>query len=189
MMLHDTVWGAMSEAFESVEGPLVDRMMCAMDAAEREGGDVRGAQSAAIKIAVSKRPEKPWEGVIYDFKVYDHPEPLQELRRLVRVRQAHDRTNAAHKLLFEDHIDDDAIAQSMKQFNDALSHIPNLDSKLQHQCAYGLSLLKKGRIHDALSLFREVFEADARWREVIARVVRVNPDRPYARELRQLLSQ
>ncbi|WP_404292017.1 DUF1028 domain-containing protein [Microvirga sp. RSM25] len=63
--------------------PFADRLMSALDAGQAEGGDKRGKQSAAIKI---------WRDEPYpmlDLRVDDHPEPLDEMRRLYGV--AHER--------------------------------------------------------------------------------------------------
>ena len=48
MMEKKSVWSEMSHAYENTEGDLADRMMAALEAAEKEGGDIRGKQSAAI---------------------------------------------------------------------------------------------------------------------------------------------
>ena len=56
--------------------PLVDRIIAAMQAGEDAGGDKRGKQCAALRI---QGPE------VYprlDIRVDDHPQPLNELRRL-----------------------------------------------------------------------------------------------------------
>src|SRR4028119_171528 len=55
LMDKPTVWPAMARAFESTRGDLAERMLAAMDAAEAEGGDIRGRQSAA-PIVVRARP-------------------------------------------------------------------------------------------------------------------------------------
>lgn len=60
-----------------------DRLMTALDAGQAEGGDKRGKQSAAIKIWRTE----PYP--VLDLRVDDHPEPLQELRRLYDI--AHER--------------------------------------------------------------------------------------------------
>ena len=189
IMLKDTVWGAMAAAFENSQGELIDRMMDAMEAAEGEGGDIRGAQSAVIKIVSSGQIEKPWQGRICDLRVYDSPEPLKELRRLVNTGRLHLQAIQAHNLLYEENIDDEEIALSMEQFNEAVSKIPNIDSKLQLQVQYALSLLDKGKEDEALPLFRQVFAIDPVWREMVMRVARVNPDKFYSQMLDRILSQ
>ena len=58
----------------------------ALDAAEAAGGDIRGRQSAAILVVPAEG--EPWETVVR-LRVEDHPEPLAELRRLVRLHDAY----------------------------------------------------------------------------------------------------
>ncbi|UOQ43577.1 DUF1028 domain-containing protein [Halobacillus salinarum] len=66
----------MAETFEKSKGALADRLLLAMEAADHVGGDVRGKQSAVIKVAaVDHFP-------FVDFRVDDHPEPVKELRRV-----------------------------------------------------------------------------------------------------------
>ncbi|PZN99823.1 MAG: DUF1028 domain-containing protein [Hyphomicrobiales bacterium] len=56
-----------------------ERLIVAMEAGERAGGDKRGRQSCAIRIW----SEAPFP--TFDLRVDDHPEPLSELRRLWRL--------------------------------------------------------------------------------------------------------
>ncbi len=79
---------AMARAYESTRGELVDKLLAALEAGDRAGGDRRGKQSAAIVVY------KPCggyggceEGVgrYVDLRVDDHPEPVQELKRLFRI--------------------------------------------------------------------------------------------------------
>lgn len=87
MMLKDTVPAAMAMAYEATQGELMERMMAAMEAAEAEGGDIRGSQSAAIMIYGSE--DKPhWANRVYDLRVDEHKNPIKELRRLTTMRQA-----------------------------------------------------------------------------------------------------
>ena len=57
MMLNNTVWDAMANAFEKTKGDLSDRMIAALKAAQSEKGDIRGSQSAAILIVKDKAQE------------------------------------------------------------------------------------------------------------------------------------
>src|SRR6185503_8925630 len=50
LMEKETVWPAMARAYEAAKGDLADRLLAALDAAQAEGGDIRGVQSAAILI-------------------------------------------------------------------------------------------------------------------------------------------
>ncbi len=86
MMTASSVVPAMANAFERAEGDLAQRMLAALEAAQAEGGDIRGMQSAALKI-VDGKPDPAWP-YIYDLRVDEHDEPLRELARLVRLRHA-----------------------------------------------------------------------------------------------------
>lgn len=87
MMRRPGVPEAMADAFVSASGPLVLRLLAALDAAEAAGGDIRGRQSAAV-VVVSGDRMAPMLGQIADVRVDDHPDPLTELRRLVELRRA-----------------------------------------------------------------------------------------------------
>jgi uncharacterized Ntn-hydrolase superfamily protein len=56
-----------------------ERLLAAMEAGEAAGGDRRGRQSAAIRVA----SRDPYPDL--DLRVDDHPDPLAELRRLHAV--------------------------------------------------------------------------------------------------------
>jgi uncharacterized Ntn-hydrolase superfamily protein len=98
MMRRDTVWGAMAEAFGSAEGDLADRLLVALDAGEAEGGDVRGRQAARLLVVRAEATDRPWEDVLVDLRVDDHPDPLRELRRLLGLKRAYDLLDRAEEL-------------------------------------------------------------------------------------------
>jgi uncharacterized Ntn-hydrolase superfamily protein len=76
----------MAKAFESAEGPLAWRLMAALEAGEKAGGDKRGKQSAAI-LVVRERAGPNGRGDRYlDFRVDDHKEPVTELARILALR-------------------------------------------------------------------------------------------------------
>src|SRR5260370_702858 len=79
-------------------GPLAVRFMAALDAAEAEGGDIRGKQSAAMLVVRGAPTGRSWEDRIIDLRVEDSPEPLIELRRLLDIRRAYDVDSEADKL-------------------------------------------------------------------------------------------
>jgi uncharacterized Ntn-hydrolase superfamily protein len=96
MMATDTVPAAMAAAYEESLGDLAERMLAALDAAEGEGGDVRGRQSAAL-LVVAPTGES-WR-TRFDVRVDDHPEPLPELQRLVRLARAYELAERADEAL------------------------------------------------------------------------------------------
>ena len=84
MMLKRTVWKAMSQAFEGAAGPLSMRMLTALKAAEDEGGDIRGRQSAAMLIVSTEDTGKTERARIMD---PDHPE-VEEMEDLLEAGAA-----------------------------------------------------------------------------------------------------
>jgi uncharacterized Ntn-hydrolase superfamily protein len=79
----EAVVADMVSAFEKTEGHLSYRLMAALDAGQKAGGDTRGMQSAAILIV--KKDGGVWlnNDVVMRLQVDDNPEPLVELRRLI----------------------------------------------------------------------------------------------------------
>ena len=95
LMEKDTVWDAMHAAYESSSEPLAERMMAALEAAEAEGGDIRGKQSAAMLVVSGRPTGRSWEDRTIEIRVEDAPDPLVELRRLLRVKRAYMALNDA----------------------------------------------------------------------------------------------
>ena len=97
MMRRASVWDAMHEAFVAAPGDLAHRLLAALDAAEDEGGDIRGRQAAGIDVVRPAASEEPWRGVLLHVHVDDHPEPLAELRRLVDLKAAYDLLDSSER--------------------------------------------------------------------------------------------
>src|SRR5207248_3701279 len=90
LMERDTVWDAMAAAYENAAGrPLAERLIEALRAAEGEGGDIRGRQSAALLLVSGRPTGRLWEDRLMDLRVEDHEDPVEELARLVRLRTAY----------------------------------------------------------------------------------------------------
>jgi uncharacterized Ntn-hydrolase superfamily protein len=98
MMAHATVWGAMARAYDAAAGPLARRLQAALHAAEGQGGDVRGRQSAALLVAPAHG--EPWQARV-DLRVEDHADPLVELRRLLDLQRAYELAGDADELMGE----------------------------------------------------------------------------------------
>ncbi len=95
MMRGPGVWPAMLETYETSKGPLADRLMAALDAAEAAGGDIRGRQSAAMLIVSATSSSQPWRERLVDLRVDDSPNPLGELRRLIGVHRGYQHMEVA----------------------------------------------------------------------------------------------
>jgi uncharacterized Ntn-hydrolase superfamily protein len=82
------VVSSMVEAFEKTPGHLSLRLLAALEAGQKAGGDKRGMQSAAMLIV--KKDGGVWlhNDVVLRLQVDDSPEPIKELRRLVEKAAA-----------------------------------------------------------------------------------------------------
>ncbi len=78
---------AMVASFESSSGPLAERLMDALDAAQAAGGDARGMQSGAI-LVVAPRVRGAFHDRVVDIRVDDHRTPLMELRRILDLQRS-----------------------------------------------------------------------------------------------------
>lgn len=109
MMTQTTVIDAMRQAFETTTGSLAQRMLAALQAAQAEDGDIRGMQSAALKVVSGDQQQPEWES-LYDLRVDESDDPVSELARLVSIRHAQLLDSVGHSLLQEGNLDE-ALAQ------------------------------------------------------------------------------
>jgi uncharacterized Ntn-hydrolase superfamily protein len=79
---------AIAETFEAGSGPLAERLMDCLDAAQAAGGDRRGQQSAALLVVEKDAGYAGLSDVVVELRVEDHERPLEELRRLFGLHQA-----------------------------------------------------------------------------------------------------
>jgi uncharacterized Ntn-hydrolase superfamily protein len=90
----------MARAYEETAGPLVGRLVAALEAGQAAGGDRRGQQSAAVVVERLGARNDSREGIdrICDLRVEDHVEPIRELRRLVGIWSVWDAQRRANAL-------------------------------------------------------------------------------------------
>lgn len=155
LMLNDKVWPAMARAFENTKGDLADRMLAALDAAQAAGGDIRGRQSAAIIVVTGKPTGQAWKDRTFDLRVDDSPEPLQELRRLVRLQRAYNHMNAGD-LAVEKKDNEGAL----REYSAAEALVPDNAEMIYW---HAVALVNMGRVDESLPLFRKVFAMDRNW--------------------------
>jgi len=167
IMARNTVWGAMGRAFESAPGDLAERLLAALDAAQREGGDIRGMQSEALIVVSGDRSLPPWER-IFDLRVEDSRAPLVELRRLLRVARAY-----RHATDGDNYVTANRIDSAVASYAAADALLP--DSAVNGELAYWLAvtLADRGRVSEAMPLFRRAFAQDTSWATLLWRLPRV----------------
>lgn len=164
LMLNDKVWPAMARAFENTKGDLADRMLAALDAAQAAGGDIRGRQSAALIVVTGKPTGQAWKDRTFDLRVDDSPEPLRELRRLVRLQRAYNHMNAGD-LAVEKKDNEGAL----REYSAAEKLVPNNAEMIYW---HAVALVNMGRVEDSLPLFRKVFAMDRNWLTLTPRLPR-----------------
>ena len=166
LMEKDTVWDAMAEAYTSTDAPLAERMMAALDAAEAEGGDIRGKQSAAMLVVTGEPTGRSWEDRLIELRVEDSPDPLAELRRLLRVKRAYTTLNDSERLEKEGD-----KAGALATLRKATTMAPDM---VELQFWAGLSLADAGELDEGCELMMRAVRKDRRWIETLHRLVAVD---------------
>lgn len=169
MMARDTVWGAMAAAFEEAreraehepgQSDLADWLLAALEAAEAEGGDIRGRQTAALLVMNPQSPRLP----LFDLRVDHHPQPVAELGRLVRLHRAYETEYAISRVAANGQRD-----RAYELVHKVLDLAPGEDY-LRYLCAVHLAGdLQRPR--EALELLRDLVRRRPLWREYLQRDV------------------
>ena len=165
LMANPTVWPAMARAYEAAQGDLGERLMQALEAAQKAGGDIRGQQSAAILVVKAQTTGKPWRDWVYNLRVEDSTDPLKELRRLLRLQRAYNLNGQG-----DDFMAEKKPAEAMKAYEESAKLAPEV-VELQFWAA--LTMYTNGREAEGLKLFREVFSAEKFWADLIPRLAKV----------------
>jgi uncharacterized Ntn-hydrolase superfamily protein len=165
MMERATVWDAMAEAYERTDGDLAERLLAALEAAQAEGGDIRGKQSAALLVVRAEPTGKPWLDRVFDLRIEDHPEPVHELRRLVGLARAYQRLNAG-----DEHVTEGDIEAAMEQYSAAMELVRDEETNGEAPFWVGITLASTGRVEDALPYLARAYAQDARWADLVRRL-------------------
>ena len=164
MMANGTVPKAMAVAFEKTKGDLADRMMAALEAAEAEGGDIRGKQSAAMVIVSGEPSGVDWKDTKLSLRIEDHPTPLIELKRLIRVHRAYQHANMGDHYMETEEID-----KALIEYSKAAEYYPE-NPELPYWSA--VALANGGRVEEALPVFQSVFERNPDLKTMTPRLVK-----------------
>jgi uncharacterized Ntn-hydrolase superfamily protein len=164
MMLKNTVWNAMAEAFENTNGPLSKRIIEAFKAAEKEHGDIRGKQSASILIVSEKATGNPMEDIVMDLRVEDHENPVEELERLIRIHTAYAYMNKGDLAM-----EAGKSLEAQELFLKAQKLFPE---NLEMQYWYAINLLNNKEFEKAKPILKSIFGKESNWKELIPRLVK-----------------
>jgi uncharacterized Ntn-hydrolase superfamily protein len=166
LMDQPTVWPAMAKAYRGAKGDLAERLLAALRAAQAEGGDIRGQQSAAILIVKGKPSGQPWNDRLFDLRVEDNPDPLKELGRLVQLRRA-------YRLMDEG--DGFVTAGKWDEAKGAYEAAAKLAPGIWEMPFWqAVALASSGELKEALPLFKQVFAAEPFWKRLVPRLAAVD---------------
>jgi uncharacterized Ntn-hydrolase superfamily protein len=159
MMASDGVWPAMAQAFQRSTGPLSRRLLAALRAAEGAGGDARGKQSSAMVVVPAEG--ESWKRTI-DLRVEDHPEPLDELERLLVLRDAYTLAGRGDDLMGEGRHEEAGVA-----YQEAAALAPD-----NHELLFwaGMAAFGTGDRDAGLAQVRRAIAIQPGWRELLARL-------------------
>jgi uncharacterized Ntn-hydrolase superfamily protein len=162
LMSNETIWPAMAGAFEKARGPLAERMLAALEAAEAAGGDIRGKQSAAILVVKGSGTGKPWADRSVDLRIEDHEVPLVELKRLLVLHRAYEHMNNGDLA-----VERNDAPGALREYAAAQALVPG---NLEMRFWYAVALANMGRVSEAQPVFRDVFARDRNWATLVPRL-------------------
>ncbi len=181
MMLSDRVWGDMADTFVSSEGPLAERIMLTLEAAEAAGGDVRGRQSAAIVVVREKSTGSIWKDRLVDLRVDDNAEPLKEMRRLLKVHRAYESMNTGDAAMEEG----DTNA-ALRHYSEAEALFPENEEMVFW---HAVGLANNGCFEESVPLFNKVFARNGNWKIIVPRLVPSGLLKLDQRQVRRLIGE
>jgi uncharacterized Ntn-hydrolase superfamily protein len=119
---------AIAATFESSSGPLAERLLDCLDAAQAAGGDRRGQQSAALLVVERDGGYAKLSDTVVELRVEDHERPLEELRRVYRLHEALFGETPREEWLTVD----DALAQELRERLAKLGYNGDLEDAFNH---------------------------------------------------------
>jgi len=149
----------MGRKFESTRGDLAERLVASLEGGEEAGGDARGRQSAAL-LVVKKGFGRAGYGDRYiDLRVEDHPNPIEELKRLLKLHRVYSLIDESEDKLTKGDFEDAMLAVKK-----AITLDPNIDD------AYidlGILSLKLGKKKEAIEAFHKALRLNPKMKKLI----------------------
>jgi uncharacterized Ntn-hydrolase superfamily protein len=165
MMESATVWDAMARAYESSDGDLAERLLAALEAAQAEGGDIRGKQSAALIVVSGEPTGTPWIDRTFDLRIEDHPTPVAELRRLVTLQRAYLKLNEGDGWVTEGDLE-----RAMEAYAVAMDLVADEATNGEAPFWVGATLAASDRADEAIPYLRRAYAQDPNWAELLLRL-------------------
>src|SRR5690606_13588842 len=166
MMLNDKVVPAMEKAWkENSELPLAERMVAVLQAAQNEGGDIRGKQSAALVVFAAEASTEPRNDKLIDLRVDDSEDPIKEIDRLLKVFRAYEHMNQGDL-----YVENNEMKSAMDEYNAAMKMFPE---NLEMQYWTAITLANDKQMERASAMLQNIYEKDSNWRELTKRLPKV----------------
>lgn len=157
---------AMASAYPATNGTVAERMVATLAAAEEAGGDLRGSQSAALRVVPGSADLDHGDEAGIDISIADHADPVGELRRLVEVDRSY-RALRRGQTAVEDGRREEALAQF------------ELASRLRHGVEVdfwrAIGLARLDQVAEALVILREAIAERPAFATVLVRVGETDP--------------
>jgi uncharacterized Ntn-hydrolase superfamily protein len=180
LMLNENVWPAMAKAFKGSTGPLAERMIAALEAGQKAGGDIRGRQSAALMVFKGQPTGESWEGKLIDLRVEDNPHPITELKRVLKVHRAYEHMNNGDLA-----VEKGDMEKALAEYSAAEKMFPeNEEMKYWH----AIALANNNRIEESIPIFKEVFTANENWKTLTSRLIPIGLLKVSNKDLDKILS-
>jgi uncharacterized Ntn-hydrolase superfamily protein len=166
ILANEQVIQNMGKKFETTKSDLADRLVAALEGGQEAGGDARGRQSAALLVVGERKSKAGYGDHLIDLRVEDHPEPIAELKRLLRLHRVYSLIDEAEEIFTQGN-HKKAIATIKK----AIELNPNSDD------AYvdlGMTYTKMGKTQEARKAFNEAISLNPNMKKVIGQLTKQN---------------
>lgn len=144
------VWKAIASAYKRSKGTLAERLLAGLEAGEAAGGDLRGRQSAALLVVKTTGNSMPWQGRVVDLRVEDNPQPLVELRRLLRVHEAFVHANNGDVLM-----EQGDAKRAIEEYRKSAEYSPENPELRFWQ---GVTMMNHGEVREGMAILKGVFK-------------------------------
>lgn len=166
ILANEQVVQNMGKKFETTKSELADRLVAALEGGQEAGGDARGKQSAALLVVGERKSKAGYGDRLIDLRVEDHPEPIAELKRLLRLHRVYSLIDEAEEIFTQGN-HKKAIATIKK----AIELNPNSDD------AYvdlGMTYMKMGKTQEARKAFNKATSLNSNMKTVISQLAKRN---------------
>jgi hypothetical protein len=165
LLANAEVWDAMAGAFDRARGPLAERLLAALAAGQRAGGDARGRESAALLVVREVSRDEPWRNRVVDLRIERHRKPIDELAALLRLHRAFEAFGDATR----------AAGEGRGGDAQALLHEALRLARGHDEIAFWVGSLRArlGDVEGAVAALRAALRTNPRWRRLIPRLPEV----------------